>query len=220
MILQNVHDKAFNEYGFVLDGYVFRELIETLENNTEKPENRVVYVPNDARLETLPIFRELQDRLFGGLPIQAGFCNGANTMLNCLEYHRGSEAFIASDDLILLLARKQDIIDFKIDTSKVEAFFVPKGKGILYYETTLHYAPAKADGPFRSVIVLPRTTNTAMPEIIPANKEDKALYARNKWLLAHVDSLEARNGAYVGLTGNNIDVTKDISSPSAKEFIL
>jgi len=219
MILRNVHDKAFNEYGFVLEGYNFKDIIGTLENNTEKPENKVVYVPSDSRFEVLPIFRELQDRLFGGLPIQAGFCNGANTLLNCLEYHRGSEAFIASDDLILLLARKQDIIDFKIDTSKVEAFLVPKGNGILYYETTLHYAPARADGTFRSVIVLPRTTNIAIPEIIPANKEDKALYARNKWLLAHVDSPEARNGAYVGLTGKNIDVTKDISPPSAKEFI-
>jgi hypothetical protein len=47
-------------------------------------------------------------------------------MLNCLEYHRGSEAFVASGELVLLLAKKQELVDFKIDTSKVEAFMVPQ----------------------------------------------------------------------------------------------
>jgi hypothetical protein len=30
--------------------------------------------------------------------------------------------------------------------------------------------------------------------------------ARNKWLLAHADSNEAANGAYVGLVGENLCV--------------
>lgn len=30
--------------------------------------------------------------------------------------------------------------------------------------------------------------------------------ARNKWLLAHPESQEAKNGAYIGLTGKNIDL--------------
>ena len=30
--------------------------------------------------------------------------------------------------------------------------------------------------------------------------------ARNKWLLAHPDSSEAASGAYIGLTGENIDI--------------
>ena len=34
--------------------------------------------------------------------------------------------------------------------------------------------------------------------------------ARNKWLLAHAESSEAAGGAYVGLTGENIDIAKFI----------
>ena len=30
--------------------------------------------------------------------------------------------------------------------------------------------------------------------------------ARNKWLLAHPDSEEAKNGARIGLVGKNIDI--------------
>jgi hypothetical protein len=210
MLLRNVYDTAFDEYGIVLDGYDFRDMINVLENHTEKPSDRVIYVPSDSRLEALPVFGEMENRLFGGLSIQAGYCNGYNTMLNCLEYHRGSEAFIAADDIVLLLARKQKLVDFRIDTSKVEAFMVPKGTGLLYYETTLHYTPAKADSSFRSVILLPRTTNTEKPEIKTANKEDTILFARNKWLVAHSESPEAKQGAVIGLTGRNIDIRKDI----------
>ena len=36
--------------------------------------------------------------------------------------------------------------------------------------------------------------------------EDEILTARNKWLMPHPDSSEARSGAKVGLTGINIDL--------------
>ena len=45
-----------------------------------------------------------------------------------------------------------------------------------------------------------------MPSIKPVNEEDKWLRACNKWLLAHKDAAEASDGAYVGLTGENIDI--------------
>ena len=35
------------------------------------------------------------------------------------------------------------------------------------------------------------------------------LTARNKWLLAHPDSSEAKTGAHIGLTGKNIDITEN-----------
>ena len=34
--------------------------------------------------------------------------------------------------------------------------------------------------------------------------------ARNKWLLAHPESEEAKNGAHIGLTGLNIDIKEDL----------
>ena len=33
--------------------------------------------------------------------------------------------------------------------------------------------------------------------------------ARNKWLLAHPESQEAQSGAYIGLTGKNIDLSEN-----------
>ena len=66
----------------------------------------------------------------------------------------------------------------------------------------------EAEG-FRVAVELPRGTNTEKPAMAPANEEDRWLWARNKWLLAHPDSQEAKQGAYIGLTGKNLDITAD-----------
>ena len=34
--------------------------------------------------------------------------------------------------------------------------------------------------------------------------------ARNKWLLAHPESKEAKNGAHIGLSGVNINIKEDL----------
>jgi len=206
--MKTIFDESFAPYGKVIEGYDFTELLNALEANTEKPDDKVIYEPSDAVLESLSVFNSLQDGLFGGLPIQIGYCNGTNTKLNCFEYHRGSEALVAADELVLIVAKQQDIKNGKISTDLAETFVVPKSTGVLCYETTLHYAPAKPDGSFRSIIVLPRLTNTDKPAFNPQNAEDGWLLARNKWLLAHPDSPEAKNGAYVGLTGKNIDIAQ------------
>ena len=75
---------------------------------------------------------------------------------------------------------------------------------------TLHYAPCHTEktGHFKVAIVLPRGTNTEAPQIVPVSKEDKLLWGRNKWLIAHPDSPEASEGAYVGLKGANISVSE------------
>ena len=49
-------------------------------------------------------------------------------------------------------------------------------------------------------------TNTDRPKMDNLTKEDGYLTARNKWLLAHPDSSEAKGGALVGLKGDNIDL--------------
>ena len=76
------------------------------------------------------------------------------------------------------------------------------------FATTLHYAPCHANAAkgFKVLVALPRGTNTDMPAITPRNWEDRLMTARNKWLLAHPESDEATNGAYPGITGENIDI--------------
>ena len=208
MKIQSVFDDAFRTYGRVVDGYDYKQLLERLEAGTPKPADSVVYVPSVAELEDTQAYAQLRDNCYGGMPIEIGYCNGTNTKLNCFEYHRDSEIDIAADDAILLVARQQDIIDGKIDSSKTEAFLCPKGTGVELYATTLHYAPcsAKKGEGFRVVIVLPKGTNEDAPEITVTNDNDKYLWARNKWLIAHPDSAEAADGAQVGITGENIDI--------------
>ncbi|MBD5559003.1 MAG: DUF4867 family protein [Clostridia bacterium] len=207
MKIESIHDKSFREYGEIVEGYDLTDLLNKLSETTECPADRVIYVPSDAGLEALPVFEELQNGLFGGLPIQIGYCNGSNTKLNCLEYHRGSELNVPVEDMVLLLAKRDELDkDLKIHTDKVKAFSVPAGTAVLLYETSMHYAPARKEGGFRVIIGLPRGTNTEKPEIKIRNLEDKLLWANNKWLIAHKDTQEAKDGAYVGLEGKNIDI--------------
>jgi len=208
MIIHSVFDKEFRRFGQILQDYDFSELLEVLNRTTPMPEDAVVYVPSDAALEALPAAELLMNRAYGGMPIQIGYCNGTNSKLNCFEYHRDSEINIAADDSILLLASQGELDNHTMDTSSVEAFLLPAGTAVEVFATTLHYAPcsaAKGKG-FRVVIVLPRGTNTEKPGQLLQTGEDRLCTARNKWLIAHPDSNEAENGAFVGLTGANIDL--------------
>ena len=56
------------------------------------------------------------------------------------------------------------------------------------------------------MVALPHGTNTDKPVMTNQTSEDRLLWARNKWLLAHPDSSEAKQGAYIGLAGENIDI--------------
>ena len=49
-------------------------------------------------------------------------------------------------------------------------------------------------------------TNTDRPVMDNKSPEDELLWARNKWLLAHPETSEAAQGAYIGITGENIDI--------------
>ncbi|MFI3254127.1 MAG: DUF4867 family protein [Eubacteriales bacterium] len=206
MKIYSVHDPEFSPYGKIIQGYDTEELIKAL-SNTPIP-STVDYVPSEKKLESLAIAEEFSQHYFGGMPIQLGWCNGQNTKLNCLEYHRDSELNFGITDFILLLAKQDEIIDYTLDTGVVKAFLCPKHTLIDVYATTLHYAPcsAKVNDSFQVLVVLPKGTNTEKPEITAKNFEDRCLFGKNKWLLAHPESNEAENGAVAALTGENIDV--------------
>lgn len=207
MEILSVFDKEFAPYGKVLEGYDTAELVAAMKK-IPLPEEGTAYEPGIASLEACKIFTEFTDRAYGGMPVQLGMCWGHNTKLNCLEYHKDSEVNIGTDDFVLLLAKEEEIVDGVLDTAKVKAFKAPAGVAVEVYATSLHYAPCHLDAAagFRTAVVLPRGTNTYMPEIAADNFEDKLLWARNKWLLAHPDTSEAKAGAYVGLVGENIDI--------------
>lgn len=202
--IKKVTDAAFNKYGRIIKDYDCTELI-TKMGETPLPDD-VIYVPSVLELESLSIGKEFTDSLFGGLPMQIGYCNGHNTLLNAVEYHRSSEFNIACTDLILLIGSEQDVQDdYTYDTSKIEAFLVPEGTMIECYATTLHYAPCSVEGKgFRCVVVLPKDTNLDLVVNPTVSKEDPLLVARNKWLIAHPDA--KIDGAFNGLKGINVSV--------------
>lgn len=204
MQIQKVTDAAFSKYGKIIEGLDCTDIIEAM-GATPCPDG-VTYVPGDASLEACASAEDIAYSLYGGMPIQIGYCNGHNHLLNAVEYHRDSEINIAVTDLILILGKEQDITeDHTYDSSKMEAFLIPAGTTIEVYATTLHYAPCNvAASGFKCVVVLPKGTNTDITLEEKHTPEDDLLFARNKWLLSHPDANIA--GSVAGIKGENLSV--------------
>ncbi len=212
MKIYSVYDPEFKPYGQIVTGLedAVAEILPVLATRPQ-PEG-VDYVPTDPALQELPAAVEISEHCFGGMPVEMGWCNGHNTMLNCLEYHRDSEFNLGSEDFILLIAKQDEIVDGILDTACVKAFKVPAGVLVEVYATTLHYAPCHCDPNkrIRVLVALPWLTNTDRPVMESKTWEDEILTARNKWLLPHPDSSEAKGGAKVGLSGININIADSI----------
>lgn len=203
MEIKSINDQAFQRYGKVIRDLKCEDILSAMQE-IETPKE-VVYVPTEELLEACKTTKKIAYSLYGGMPIQVGYCNGYNKMLNAFEYHRDSEINIAVTDLILILGAQQDINDdYTYDTAQAEAFLLPAGTIVEIYATTLHYAPCHVNEEgFKCVVVLPRGTNTDI-EKEHNIKEDYLLFARNKWLIAHPDSGLEKDGAFIGLEGKNI----------------
>ena len=208
MTIYSVYDPAFKPYGRIVTGLeeATAEILEVMK--TIPVPTATAYVPVDPRLQVLPAKTVISNHLYGGMPIQLGWCGGHNTRLDCLEYHRDSEFNLSPEDYIVLLAKQHEIENGVLDTAKVKAFRIPAGVMVECYATTLHYTPCHADPEkgFRMLVALPWGTNTEKPEITPKTWEDGLLMGQNKWVLAHKDAPEAAQGAYIGLVGENYDL--------------
>lgn len=206
MVIKSVFDKSFKKYGKVVEGIDCTNLLKVLETKP-MPKDDVVYVASDPDLEATDAKKAFEDSFFGGLPIQVGYCNGNNKLLNAVEYHRCSEINVALYDMILLIGDQRDIQDdFTYDTSLIEAYKVSAGVAVEMYGTTLHYAPCTAEGEgFRGIVILPKGTNADIKDFPSRTAEDRLLMAENKWLIAHKDGNQAPR-AFIGLKGANISI--------------
>ena len=160
----SVYDEEFNSFGQVLKGYDVSELIEYMEANTDIPDDGNVYVPSEEPMELTHIARTIKSVIYGGMPIQIGYCNGRNSTYNGFEYHKCSEINIAVTDMMLVLGHSYDIENCHFDNDNATVFFVPKGTMIEMYQTTLHLSPLKVcDEGFKAVVVLAEGTNCFLP---------------------------------------------------------
>ena len=192
-------DALFAGYGRAFDGVCLKQIID--DANTLEIGESVSYQPANPLLERdADKLLEIERGLYGEMPAQIGICWGKNSMLDGLEWHRGSELIAAATDIVLLLAKYSDFEEnFKIDTEKVIAVYVKAGSAVELYPFTLHLAPCQvADSGFRAVIILPRGTN----EELNAPAADKYLLKKNKWIVNHPDA----NPENATLYGKNIQL--------------
>lgn len=208
----SVQDILFAQFGRTF----FHPQIETILMQAEPiiptalEENS--YVASVPELEALP-GRELYDQIFGEIPLQVGYVAGPNMSLNGLEYHKSSEVLIALTEQVLLLGTWEDIdTDWHYDSSKVIALFVKRGEILELFPRVLHFSPCRLkDDGFKSLIILPKGTNTALSQHILGQRktgtESQCLFMKNKWLLAHPERKPLmKKGAYPGIQGDNIVV--------------
>ena len=139
MEIFSVNDEKFRKYGKVWNNIECTKLIKGMEH-TPLPED-VIYVPSVEELEAVPEAKTFSERVFGGLPIQIGYCNGNNHKLNAVEYHRNSEINIAVTDMILLLKcvvilpkGTNTPIDFTLAADGEDKLMTAKNKWLIAHE--------------------------------------------------------------------------------------
>ena len=211
----HIEDLQYRTYGRVLKGYKTEKLCKYMKEKTAIPESGNVYVPSEEGLEAIGEFQKLVSAVYGGMPVQAGYCNGRNSTVNGFEYHKGSEINIAVTDFLLFLGHVYEIgKDLTYHVDQAEVFYVPEGTVFEMYETTLHLSPCRvSDEGFRDIVILPRGTNTPLSEeekkerdeaFAAGDKEARLLLQKNKWVISHPKREPLmKQGAFPGLKGPN-----------------
>ena len=213
--IHSVAGEEFRTYGRVWRGIPVKELIRIADRSTPIPDEGNVYVPSNPDFEAEAETEILRSAVFGGLPVQAGYCNGRNAAFNGFEYHKVPEVNIAATDFCLALGHSWEIADgLTYDVSQAEVFFVPRGTVLELFGTTLHLSPLRTEkSGFRAIIILPRGTNTPLNEaekraaaqaFAEGDPEARLLLQKHKWVIAHPDREPLiRQGAHAGVTGVN-----------------
>ncbi len=204
MKIHSVDSPEFSLYGRKIQGIDTAEIIKAAES-IKKPESGSAYEPSVESFEALNIAKKITEEIYGELPTQIGYCHGYNDTLNALEWHTASEVNIAVTDLVLILAKREQLSDgCKLNSADTKAFLLKKGDIVEVFATALHYCPCQvsADG-FGCIVGLPRGTNTPL-EAKPA---DKLLFRKNKWIIAHEDNADLlEKGIFGGISGENYKV--------------
>ncbi|WP_173915431.1 DUF4867 family protein [Halobacillus sp. Marseille-Q1614] len=203
--IHDVRGQAFQRYGNVLEDFQSEWLAKVMEN-FPVPEGGNRYVPSVSELEEADVKTLIEQKYYGGMDCQIGYCNGSNSNLGGLEYHKGSEINVAITDMVLLVGHLTEVKEDFFDTTFLKAFYVPKGTAIEMYQTTLHLAPCKVtQAGFKCVVILPKGTNIPLQD--EEKKNDPLLFMKNKWLFAHEEHERfVSQGAHIGIRGPNVFV--------------
>ena len=210
MIL-SVQSSRFNQYGQILEGLDVQDLLDKAAEITPIPKEGTLYVPSLKDLEGFAVVDALAP-YYDHNPIQVGFCNGRNQSMNGFEYHKSPEVIMAVTDCVLFLCPFDHLQNFEsVRSVDAELFYLPKGCVVLIKANVLHLAPCMVEQQgFQAIIILPKDTNEPLDkeeiEIRDKsqNKEDRLLFKKNKWMLAHPERIQlVSQNVHVGLVGEN-----------------
>jgi len=168
------------------------------------PAEANAYIPRDELLSASPAALTVARRVFGELPMQAGWNYGGNTRMNGMEWHKTSEVIVACSDIVLLLGSRADITNDTFDSARAFGLYLQKGEAVELYPFTLHLAPLPVSGGrFIAAILLPEGTNLPLSGGIKGT-----LRAINKWLLVHPENKNGiEHGGKIGILGVNITIS-------------
>lgn len=195
----SVKDREFARYGCIVE-HDFSGIAEMAKKLPFLVEGSK-YEASIGAFEIHPSAEVAKEELYGELDIQIGNCWGYNSYLNALEWHKNSEINVAATDLVLILAKLDDIEDGKLDSAKAVAFLVEEGEAVEIYADTLHYCPCQVSPTgFNCVVILPKGTNRPL-----TNKpEDPLIFRKNKWIFCHEDNKELiAKGVVPAIYGEN-----------------
>ena len=194
--------KEFSVFGRKLD--LNTDEIVKVAEGTKNPEIGSLYDTSLTEFEKLKIAEEIGEECFGEMGCQVGYCRGHSNRLNAFEWHTSSEINVAVTDLVLILARVDQIENRKIDSSLSKVFYIKKGEAIEVYATSLHFCPCEVEkSGFGCVVALPRGTNLPLERA----HNDPFLFRKNKWIIAHVKNASLiERGVTAGVYGENIEI--------------
>lgn len=206
LVIYDTHGENFKRYGNLITTDT-KDICKMVVGYLKLPSEGSCYVPALDDIDNSQWAEELRRNQCGGLDEQVGVCYGHSNYLNALEWHTCSEFNVAVTDMVLLLAKREDLDkNLQMDSNAVKAFYVHQGDVIEVYSDTLHYCPCEVsrDG-FISIVGLQRGTNYPL--------EDKSmeglLRATNKWLVAHEENeAQLAKGAISGIYGENIRINR------------
>jgi hypothetical protein len=200
MKFYSIKDKEFKTLGKEVENPFFNFFVEKAER-IAIPENGSSYMASVEDFESKELLSFYRAH-FGDMDVQIGYCWGRNNTLNALEWHKSPEINVALEDMVLLLGDMRDMEGDSFDTANLKAFLVKKGEAVEFYQTTLHFCPCAQDNNvFKSVVILPRGTNTTLenPSL------DKKLIAKNKWLICHPECKRHVDlGRVASIKGENV----------------
>ena len=194
--------KEFSVFGRKLD--LNTDEIVKVAEGIKNPEIGSLYDASLTEFEKLKIAEEIGEECFGEMGCQVGYCRGHSNRLNAFEWHTSSEINVAVTDLVLILARVDQIENRKIDSSLSKVFYIKKGEAIEVYATSLHFCPCEVEkSGFGCVVALPRGTNLPLERA----HNDPFLFRKNKWIIAHEENASLiERGVTAGVYGENIEI--------------